>query len=168
MHSIKPLKRDKNLVWLSREHHDALLLVWKIRQGFTLKVEHSRIADYILYIADEELENHFLSEEKFVFPELSVHDGSRVKAEAQHKQLRSFIGGFKQKEFVTDEKLILFANLLEEHIRFEERILFPIIQQQVSAESLEHIGNSLVEFQKNKKCLIWKDEFWQKGNSAEN
>lgn len=168
MHNIKPLKRDKNLVWLSREHHDALLLVWKIRQGIMLSAAFTRIVDYIVYFVDEELEPHFQSEEKFVFPELSVHDGNRLKAEDQHRQLRNYFTDFQKRAVVSEQNLSSFADLLEEHIRFEERMLFPIVQQQLSPYRLENIGKSLVAFQTSKKCLIWKDEFWKKGNSSEN
>ncbi len=168
MHPIKPLKRDKNLVWLSREHHNALLLVWKIRQGLLLKVELFRIVDYTVHLIHEELEPHFQSEEKFVFPELSIHDGNRVKAEQQHKQLRNYFTEFLSGMAANEQDLNLFANLLEEHIRFEERMLFPIIQQQLSADSLESIGNSLIAFQENKKCLIWQDEFWEKDSPLKN
>jgi hypothetical protein len=35
---IKPIKRNKHLKWLSRDHHFGLLACWKIRQGLKIKL----------------------------------------------------------------------------------------------------------------------------------
>jgi hemerythrin-like domain-containing protein len=52
--------------------------------------------------------------------------------------------------------------LLEEHIRFEERILFPYLEKLIPREELDEIGLQLEEDHAKKACLTWTDEFWIK------
>ena len=52
----KPIKRSEELVSLSRDHHDGLLLSWKIRTGINKGIELKRIADYVLHSYRTELD----------------------------------------------------------------------------------------------------------------
>jgi hemerythrin-like domain-containing protein len=50
------------------------------------------------------------------------------------------------------------ANLLEQHIRYEERVLFSYLEANISAGEFEHIGK---ELEKNEPhCEFYEDEFW--------
>ena len=115
MEIIKPLKRSTHLKPLSRDHHDGLLLCWKIR-----------------------------------------------KAREQHKELNWLI----QKIIRTDdsEKALLaaFADLLEDHIRFEERQLFPYIEKNADPDSFDHAGKIIADLHGNHSTVSWEDEFWIK------
>ena len=42
----KPIRRNENLKWLSREHHFALLATWKINQGIKKGIDNDRIKKY--------------------------------------------------------------------------------------------------------------------------
>ena len=62
-----PIKRNKSLVALSKEHHFGLLASWKIRRGFDLKVEPKRMADFVTYLWETHLSAHFIAEEQALF-----------------------------------------------------------------------------------------------------
>ncbi len=63
----KPIKRNENMVPLSRDHHFGLLFCWKIRQGLKAKIDLERIRKYILHFWKSHLEQHFKEEETLLF-----------------------------------------------------------------------------------------------------
>jgi hemerythrin-like domain-containing protein len=162
MEKSSPIKRDQRLIWLSRDHHDGLLIVWKIRQGLRQGIDVRRIIDYVLHAFAADLEPHFKEEEVLLFPNLDPKDDLRVRAEAEHAALRETIR--KCKSFAADNVALLqeFAAMLDAHIRFEERKLFPHVEQVVPMEILNEVGRQLEADHKNKPALEWPDAFWLK------
>jgi hemerythrin-like domain-containing protein len=138
MEKCKPIKRSKAFVQFSKDHHFALLLVWKIRQDLTKEINGSEISRYVHDFFRDDLQQHFKEEEKFIFSKLSVADPLRLRAESEHRKIYTLIESIQQN--TTDKDLLhQFADLLETHIRFEERTLFNHLQQQMSAEELEQL-----------------------------
>lgn len=45
----KPIRRNENIVKLSKEHHFSLLFCWKIRQGIKMEIPAARIIKYMEY-----------------------------------------------------------------------------------------------------------------------
>jgi len=162
MNNPTPIKRDKSLVSLSKDHHDGLLLAWKTKQGIRYNIEYNRIATYLVEVFNKELEPHFIEEENLLFNKLQLTDELRIKAEQQHAAIRNKIAAFKILTETKEADLLHFAALLEEHIRFEERTLFPHIEKTLSREELDEIGRQLEEDHVNKECVVWDDEFWIK------
>jgi iron-sulfur cluster repair protein YtfE (RIC family) len=157
-----PIKRNKNLVLLSHDHHDGLMIAWKIRQGLRFLVSSIRIADFVVHAFATHLQPHFIEEEELLFVKLLSNDELRVKAEGEHAAIRSKVAALQPTSHATNQDLEEFAKLLEDHIRFEERILFPYLEQQVNDEDLEAIGAAL-KFQHTNKCAFnWEDKFWAK------
>ena len=153
---MPPIKRHEALVSFSRDHHNGLLLVWKIREGLKKNIEPSRIVDYVAFAFANDLEPHFLDEEKWLFPLLDKENPGRLKAESDHFNLRGLMDKLKTEartEWLTD-----FAGSLEEHIRFEERELFNEIQL-LPAEVLAPVEEKFT----GHTCATdddWKDQFW--------
>ena len=149
-----PIKRHKAIQPLSREHHQGLLLCWKIRKGFESGVELQRIKNYTDWFWENQLEKHFKIEEKYVFPVLGAQDVLVKQAMEEHEHLTAL---FRQN---TEISLVLetIQNDLEGHIRFEERVLFNKIQEEASAEELQHIQQ---HHDKEISCGVWEDEFWK-------
>src|SRR3569833_3853637 len=94
MSQTPPIKRSKELVSLSKEHHDGLLLCWKINSGLKKGNDPARNARYIVFFYVSDLCRHFIEEEKFIFPLLPAGNSLRTTAEEQHKMLRSMIDNF--------------------------------------------------------------------------
>lgn len=156
--SIKPIKRRKELVSLSREHHDGLLLCWKINEGLGKEIPTERIGAYVLYFFDNHLARHFDEEEQYIFPLLKANNIDRKEAETHHKLLREIVDNFKNSDQIVWLSLQHFAEILKQHIRFEERVLFPLIEQEATPEALKSAASNLTMQPKNN--ADWKDEFW--------
>lgn len=152
---MPPIKRHKGLQALSREHHQGLLLSWKIRAGLKKGVSIDRIKNYCDFFFKEELLNHFNIEEQHIFTLLDSNNELVKKALAEHRRLKRL---FLKK--TSDMKTIIaIEEELEQHIRFEERILFNKIQEQASEKQLikiEKLHNNI-----NSKIESWKDKFWE-------
>lgn len=150
---LKPIKRSKELQPLSRDHHNGLLLCWKIRTGIKNGVEITRMKNYIDWFYENHLVQHFAVEEKYIFPVLGNENENIKKALHEHRRLRRL---FEKKEDIK-KTLNLIEEELESHIRFEERILFNEIQEVATEEELRNIetyhSNAI-------HCEDWKDEFW--------
>jgi hemerythrin-like domain-containing protein len=155
-----PIKRNQNLVPLSKDHHEGLLVVWKIRQGCRLEIAEKRIANFILYAFDNHLEPHFTEEEEWVFIKLPDDDELLIKAIEQHTDLRKMVAELRSDTEPTTAQFEGFGNLLEEHIRFEERELFGHLEAEVTDDVMASIGARLEVIHQNHHSLYWKDEFW--------
>lgn len=156
MMSTAPIKRNKSLVTLSKEHHFGLLASWKIRRGFDLKAEPKRIANFVINFWKIHLDAHFTAEENILFN--SINHILIDEALQQHSKIRSLIKLIIEEG--TPEQLNSFADLLEQHIRFEERQVFKMLQQELPEEKLNEIGERLEKLQEEPFEENYKDEFW--------
>lgn len=149
----KPLKRIKELRPFSIDHHQGLLLCWKIRTGLKKKVHLQRIAAYTRWFYTNHLLPHFALEEQHMFPILGEKHELVEKAIADHQAIRTLM-----EATISPEILEQLANVLEAHIRFEERVLFEELQNSATASQIEtiekvHVGG---KFEENTT-----DEFWK-------
>lgn len=149
-----PLKRHKALQPLSREHHYGLLLSWKIRTGFKKNIEPERIKVYADWFFKTHLLPHFETEERYVFSILELNNLLVKKALADHRKIKRL---FAKTDNVL-ESLSKIEEVLDAHIRFEERILFLEIQnvatelQWIEIEKIHHKSNFVDKLD---------DEFWK-------
>ena len=149
----KPIKRDRNIQALSRDHHHTLLLCWKIRKGFSKGVEPGRMKNYVDWFYEAHVLPHFKIEEKYLFPVLGKEDAMIKKALAEHRRLKRLF----QKEEQLEKTLTLLEEELEQHVRFEERELFSRIQAAATEKQLALIKKHHKDekFRENTS-----DEFW--------
>jgi hypothetical protein len=137
---IQPLKRHPELVDLSREHHFELLFSWKIKQGLVRKVDSRIIQDYVRYFWDHHLENHLEKEEKIVVQVLSEADPMRFRVQQDHDLIRSLVNYlFNDRDDIT-YLLNALQNLVKEHVRYEERVFFPHLEQVATPGQLILMG----------------------------
>ena len=151
---LKPQKRHKALQPLSREHHHGLLLSWKIRSGFSKNIDPKRIRVYADWFFKNHLVPHFEIEEAHIFTILEKDNNLVKKALAEHRRLKRL---FAENE--DDVKtLSKIEEELEQHIRFEERVLFPEIQKTATEAQMLHIEkiHQPESFEDN-----LEDEFWK-------
>lgn len=148
-----PLKRHPALHHLSHDHHHGLLLCWKIRQGFKLGIEPKRISVYCEWFWKNYLQAHFEEEEKTIFTVLPEDDPMIKQAMSEHKRLRKLFSTWENPE----KTLGQIEEELEKHIRFEERVLFPVIQEKASPIQLEEIA---AHGEREKFVENGEDTFW--------
>ena len=158
MSTATPIKRSPEIAALSRDHHHTLLLSWKIRQGTKRNVETGRIAAYALHFYDTHIKEHFLEEEVLLFSKLPENDELRTRAINEHHQLRALFGSLTGIP-VEYEQLLQLGDKLDQHVRFEERTLFPHIEKTFSTEELQQVGLALAG--KGVAAPSWDDEFWK-------
>lgn len=152
------MKRNKNLIELSRDHHHGLLLGWKIKQGFKNNVALEEIVNYIGHFAAEALFPHFIEEEEQLFVYLPEDNEYRKKAIADHLEIRTTIADIATKP--VDEAILLnLAELIETHIRFEEREMFPYMEVTLSEQQLEKIGKVISDIHQP-YTENFSNEFW--------
>ncbi|GAA0564578.1 hemerythrin domain-containing protein [Chitinophaga japonensis] len=158
----KPVKRSPALVPLSRDHHDGLLLCWKIREGTRKAVDADRIRRYVIHCFERELAAHFQEEEALVFTVLAADDPMKRTALAQHEELRRLAGELEKAHGGGQAYLAAFADKLDEHIRYEERALFPYIEAKLSGEQLQEMGLAIEAMHRKGTASVWPDPFWEK------
>ena len=150
------MKRAPQLRSLSREHHEGLLLAWKIRQGLAKGIALPRIAGYVLWFWEKELEDHFRREETSFHAALP---GAPLlqRMQDEHEAIEGLLHVLAQ---ISDEALLEeIAAKVHDHIRFEERELFPWIESELGAERLNAL-QVLVDAKKENAGPKWTDEFW--------
>lgn len=156
---IKPIKRNKNIVILSREHHSGLLFCWKIRQGIKKNAEAERIQQYVSYFWKDHLYKHFNEEETLMF--LKVDDDACRKALEQHDQIRLLFKLVTNRATPISYSLLTqLADMVDDHIRFEERELFPHLEKVLDEEQLKHIGAALEQSHAVVHPDQYPDAFW--------
>jgi hemerythrin-like domain-containing protein len=136
------MKRHDALVPLSREHQEALLLALILQKNApvlkNMPSETQEKAGFALKLFRHKLQPHFIREEKMLDMTADIHsDIDRLTAEIknEHLQLAAMFESLN-KEINSDEELDLLGLALDQHIRKEERQLFPLIQQHCSEELL--------------------------------
>jgi hemerythrin superfamily protein len=150
----KPIKRHISLQPLSREHHHTLVLVWKIRKAIREHVELDRVDQYVSWFYQQYVISHFDMEEKYIFPVLGSQHDMIVRALDEHKKLK----GYFEAQGKDSNAYIELADLLEKHIRFEERMLFNAVQELATVQQLKTILEKHREdqFRDNEADLFWK------------
>lgn len=150
------MKRNKNIIPLSQDHHFALLSGWKIKQGVKKNISYERIKDYINYHWDNSQSFHFDEEEKVLFP--YSNDELTQRALDEHKEIRDLLKAINEREDF--DLLVLYADKVTEHVRFEERILFPHLEEVLTEEQLAEVGRKLGEIHHHVE-EEYDDEFWK-------
>ena len=148
-----PLKRNEFLKPISREHHHGLLLCFKIRTGIKKQITAERINKYANWFYQNHLIPHFSIEEEILFPILGNENELVVKAVEEHRTIERL---FKNQES-TIQNLNAIANAIENHIRFEERILFTALQDIATENQLQQIELHHTEskFIENNEDVFW-------------
>ncbi|HEX7844857.1 MAG TPA: hypothetical protein VF476_03590 [Chitinophagaceae bacterium] len=152
----KPIKRSKQLAPLSREHHDGLLFAWKIRQGLNNNSPIEKLRTYTLWFWQHHIKPHFFQEEKILIPFLPVGHPLALQLQNEHAQIRELI--LHLDKDADKESFTILSDLLDKHIRFEERQLFNYLEEILSPEQLNEIYPQLEAHPVS--CEEWKDEFW--------
>jgi len=141
--------RHPSLVALSHDHHHGLALALRCRKQALGQLKPmgaaglKQRADECLIFYKQNLVGHFDAEETILFPALRVIvpqcAGLIDDLLSHHQQIRRFV---PQLEAGTGVAKLLFdlGDLLEAHIRKEERELFPLFEKHVGVSQANRIG----------------------------
>jgi iron-sulfur cluster repair protein YtfE (RIC family) len=140
--------RHRSLIPLSHAHQHALALCVQIRRGLSGGAAASAVrglAHSVISHFETEMREHFHCEETIVFPALScIEDLRPVTAELfqEHRELAALVEHLRSEPDV--QRLESFAEMLTQHVRKEERILFEQAQRLLSREDLDRLGSAVL------------------------
>ena len=144
--------RHQSLVPLSHDHHHGLALALRCRKQALGQLKPmgavglAERAQEFLNFYKSNLASHFEAEEKVLFPAMRTAaptSAQIVDALVQdHEQIRQAVAQLQSK--IGLAKLIFdLGDLLERHIRKEERELFPLFESQFETAAAARIGREL-------------------------
>jgi len=124
------MKRIEELHKLSMDHHLALVLARRAKLASQGKAGYvaKEIWDDIDKKFESELEPHFKVEEDYLCPAMTAV-GETALIEQLHEEHKVLRGIISNHEGRNDALLKAFGELLEKHVRFEERVLFEKAQE---------------------------------------
>ena len=128
------MKRAPELAELSREHHQALALALALRRTTDEDLERNT-ARYVAFMADHDA-GHFAVEETALVPVLPDDMAERLLRE--HDALRAVAAELGDAATVRRA-----GELLAAHVRFEERVVFPHLEQELAPDELATMGRRL-------------------------
>ena len=143
------LKRSRELKPLSSEHHQALLVAFQLKKGLS---GHSESAGApkdlagLLGLARRFEQSvftaHTRAEEELLGQHLPEADMRRLQFEhAEMTRLLSLAPQARPNDM--RQALTAFADLLERHVRWEERELFPACEAAMGVDALALVGHEL-------------------------
>lgn len=143
------LKRSRELRPLSSEHHQALLVAFQLKKGLAGHADSAgapRDLPGLVALAKRYevglLHTHTRAEEELLGQHLDEDQLERLKFE--HGELRRLMSVAKAGRPVDARAaLAAFAELLERHVHWEERDLFPSVEARLEEHDLLRVMNEL-------------------------
>jgi hemerythrin-like domain-containing protein len=154
------MKRHDNLQPLSRQHHNELLACLLLKKGIRKKAPLTVMQDFIKQFWNNDLSAHMASEESQLIPFLQHHIALRGYAAVLHNEheLIKRIYERNSNGQISYRNLELFADTVEQHIRFEERVVFEYMQEQLPQQELNHFHMTTPA---TEDCSAYPVKFWE-------
>jgi len=134
------MKRSPELIPLSKEHHESLVLAKKCQRTAAAgnHDDIEQLCQQITQTFPDKWEQHFRCEETGIFTLAEAHGGEMAslcqQLKEEHDRLRDIYRAMKGGDC---SGLEAFGELLQTHTRKEERQLFPLIEASFSDEQLK-------------------------------
>ena len=140
------MKRHSALIPLSKEHHDSLILAQVLKKDAPaykgLPTDPAAKSEFAQKKFKDYISMHFDKEEAVLHKLRDCHNEIQKLGDEiirEHQQLKAAFLSLRQSQNLETD-LDKLGHALEEHIRKEERILFPLIQDYVPEEMLTRIA----------------------------
>jgi iron-sulfur cluster repair protein YtfE (RIC family) len=146
-------RRHESLIPLSREHHYGLMVCLRIHRGLEIHMTDPdwlrERADKVICFFESDLKPHFAAEEEIVFPAMAGIEEAGATVEqlvGEHRNLATLVDRLRQTLGLELSSLLgEFADLLEAHIRKEERVLFPCYEQTIPPHKADQVRTQVLE-----------------------
>lgn len=134
------MKRHPELHSLSHDHHHGLVQARRLLAAADRElVERQAAAESFQTAWTEVISPHFALEERLLVP-LLRDDADAQRLFDEHIQLRALVGNAAGLDGAALHDL---GSKLHDHIRWEERELFPLLERTSTAEELAELGAAL-------------------------
>ncbi|NIO10654.1 MAG: hypothetical protein GTO40_22670 [Deltaproteobacteria bacterium] len=143
-------KRHPSLVLLSHDHHHALALALRCRKHALGQLSpgdpdaSKKLAQEVKEFFAQNLQSHFKAEEDILFPVIKAHAASDSETlieelHRDHERITKTVSAL-DKGTGLSKTLFDLGDILERHVRQEERTLFPIFEKAVPSGSADQTG----------------------------
>jgi hemerythrin-like domain-containing protein len=142
------MKRHEALAQLSRDHHQALFQAQRLRRA--TEADAGDVAAGFLEFFRSVGHLHFRAEEEVLLPAYAAHaDPARdevVRVLVDHTLIRRDAEAL---EGAGLERVHELGDRLEAHVRHEERVLFPMIEQALPDDELARVARGVDEVERS-------------------
>jgi hemerythrin-like domain-containing protein len=139
------MRRAHALRLLSRDHHEALAIALRLRRAKSDTMARDRSA--FLGFWHTHGRDHFRIEEELLLPAYAAHGDRRhplvERVLADHTAIRGRVDGLEEVDETPVWALRQLGEQLGDHVRMEERHLFPLIEKALPAADLERLAAAL-------------------------
>jgi len=156
-----PIKRSEELQPLSRQHHNGLLFCLLLQKGIKKQADPEVMKEFIQSFWYKDLHHHFVLEENYLLPLINQYPALQAglnRMVNEHYELKNIIN--ENSLNISYESIEALRRNLDAHIRFEERELFPSIEQTISMQQRMAIGAALAN-EKDDNCMNYPIKFWE-------
>jgi hemerythrin-like domain-containing protein len=139
------MKRSEALRTLSHQHHQGLFAALQLKRADRETAADARQA--FIDFFEREGARHFRIEEELLLPAFARHAGcderAIVRVLTEHVELRRRGQDLEAEADPDEGALRELGERLERHIRFEERVLFPMIEEALPPDELERLAAAI-------------------------
>jgi iron-sulfur cluster repair protein YtfE (RIC family) len=136
------MKRSEALRALSHDHHQGLFAALQLKRARQETADDARAV--FLDFFEREGARHFRAEEELLLPAFAGHSEvdqpAIVRVLTEHVDIRRRRQELEASVDPDPAELRELGERLESHIRFEERVLFPMIEAALPVDELERLG----------------------------
>lgn len=163
------MKRHPSLHPLSQHHHFALIQALGMRRAAEApegkrQAAVERQAEKFVAFWHKTGHKHFREEEEILLPAYARHarldqDADAIRLLADHAEIRAAVLDFEErrekKQAISAEAVAHLAKLLHDHVRLEENVVFPRIEEVLGEAGLTALGGRLTRLHsKNDVCDV--------------
>jgi hemerythrin-like domain-containing protein len=138
------MKREEALQDLSRDHHDALYRALRMKRASESDLE--QVSADMLEFWGEHGARHFRIEEEVLLPAFAAHGDPEhpavVRVLVDHVWIRERMQRLAERDLDVPAVHDL-GRRLDAHVRHEERVLLPLIEQGLPDDALAHLGKRI-------------------------
>lgn len=156
-----PIKRSEELQPLSRQHHNGLLFCLLLQKGIKKQADLEVMKEFIQSFWYKDLHHHFDLEEIYLTPLSNHYAGLKDGLDRMMKE------HYEIKNIINENSINISYRSIDElraqlnvHIRFEEKELFPLIEQTITEQQRHSIG-SILAHEKDDNCMNYPIKFWE-------
>lgn len=145
------IRRHESLQPLSRHHMVGLHLALKLRRAGTKKsrLTVEEIKEEVKEFWEPDGQRHFREEEEILLPEYSnyapLNRPEIHEMLIEHVNIRALIQQIMNTKDINISLMHQLGTLLDDHIRKEERVIFPMIEKALPEDALERMAPYLHE-----------------------
>ena len=149
--------RNGWLASLSGEHKEGLQFANRIKLGMKRGISNEILKDYVFWYWRTHIRPHFRQEEDVLLP--LFHPGNKLaqRMRNEHDMIRELVLCLDEEADL--RTLTLLADLIQDHILFEEVEMYSWLEKELLPTQLDKLQ---LQLEQKPSMLIdeWKQEFW--------